>query len=74
VVAVHRQAKNPLFMLLLIAVVLMLGCSNDNALLVKGKPTPRFNLLNMKGQLVHYPDDFDGQIVLISFWADWCPS
>lgn len=39
----------------------------------KGRPTPAFELKSLQGKSVNYPEDFQNQVVLISFWADWCP-
>jgi len=36
------------------------------------QPAPEFELENLDGELVHL-SDFQGQPVLINFWATWCP-
>lgn len=74
VVDKHSYIKAPLAMLLLIATALLSGCSDNNAPLVKGQPTPEFSLQNLQGHSVHFPGQFEHQVILISFWADWCPS
>lgn len=74
VVAIRDWMKMPLALALLTIAVLLVGCSDDNAPLVKGQPMPGFSLQNLQGDTVHFPTDFEHHVVLISFWADWCPS
>ena len=38
-----------------------------------GNPAPNFSLQTIDGQTVSLAD-FRGQVVLINFWATWCPS
>lgn len=37
-----------------------------------GKPAPDFTLMNLHGEEVSL-SDYKGKIVLINFWATWCP-
>lgn len=39
---------------------------------MKGKQAPDFTLKNEKGESVHLKD-FRGKVVLVHFWATWCP-
>jgi peroxiredoxin len=41
--------------------------------MVKGRPTPVFELNSLQDKPVDYPADFQNKVVVISFWADWCP-
>lgn len=64
-----------IFMLSLIVVTtLIAGCSQQQAILAKGQPVPAFDLPNLAGHPVSLPDDFTDKVILIGFWADWCPS
>jgi peroxiredoxin len=36
------------------------------------RQAPSFELKDAKGQ-THHLDDFKGQVVLLHFWASWCP-
>ncbi len=42
---------------------------NNNVI---GEKRPDFALKDTEGQLVK-ADDFDGKVVLVNFWATWCP-
>ena len=36
-----------------------------------GRPRPGFSLRDLEGRIVS-ADDFDGQVLLLNFWATWC--
>ncbi len=38
-----------------------------------GQPALSFEAKTMDGQTVHFPADYKGKIVLLDFWATWCP-
>jgi peroxiredoxin len=38
-----------------------------------GEPAPNFTLINLAGQPVSL-SDYTGKVVLLNFWATWCPS
>lgn len=38
----------------------------------KGKPLPDFELLDMEGNS-HSIADYKGKVLLVNFWATWCP-
>jgi peroxiredoxin len=39
---------------------------------VKGQPAPDFTLVDMEGKS-HRLSDYRGKVVLLNFWATWCP-
>ena len=39
---------------------------------VVGKPRPAFNMLDLE-EVKRTADEFDGKVVLVNFWATWCP-
>ncbi len=73
-VNINHRIKLFLTAILLIAATLLTGCNDTIPALVKGKPTPEISLQNLQGQTVNFPQQFENKLVLISFWADWCPS
>jgi thiol-disulfide isomerase/thioredoxin len=38
-----------------------------------GKQVIPFEHKLLDGKTVHFPDDYKGKLVLLYFWADWCP-
>lgn len=68
------KAKKPNLIILFLLTLLLTACNNNEATIVKGQPTPSFSLKNLQQQEINFPTDFANQVVLISFWADWCPS
>ena len=38
-----------------------------------GQPAPKFDAKTMDGKTIHFSADFKGKIVLLDFWATWCP-
>lgn len=65
-----------------IAVVVMTACllfapvlsnSAERHLLRIGDPPPAVVLSDLDGRDVMIPDDFRGRVVILHFWASWCP-
>ncbi|MET0064894.1 MAG: TlpA disulfide reductase family protein [Candidatus Thiodiazotropha sp.] len=66
--------RRGLSLLLLACLTLIAGCGgSDSAGLVKGEATPGFELQRLDRGMARFPGDFAGQVVVIRFWADWCP-
>ncbi|HDK38161.1 MAG TPA: TlpA family protein disulfide reductase [Thiolapillus brandeum] len=74
VVDAHAWIKVMIASVLLMAAVLLAGCSDDNAPLLKGQAAPGFSLPDLQGHTINVPGDFEDKVIVISFWADWCPS
>ncbi len=37
------------------------------------EPAPAFKAFDIGGKAVSFPSDFKGRIVMLDFWATWCP-
>jgi peroxiredoxin len=63
------------FLLPALAVTLFLppGLPSADAALKIGDAFPKTAVSDRQGKPVTLPDDFKGQVVLIHFWATWCP-
>ncbi|HBG08105.1 MAG: thioredoxin [Geobacteraceae bacterium GWC2_58_44] len=48
------------------------GCSKREAPVVEGKPAPDFTLNDLSGRPVQL-SSLKGKVVLLNFWATWCP-
>ena len=52
---------------------LLIGCEQQSPAIKVNAPAPAFNLEQLDGPSVRFPDQYRGQVVAIRFWADWCP-
>ena len=64
-------ARCPLVALALVLV--LVGCGGETPQLVNGTQAPGFNLQRLAGGTASFPADYQGRLVAIRFWADWCP-
>jgi cytochrome c biogenesis protein CcmG, thiol:disulfide interchange protein DsbE len=57
-----------------LALILALtGCGGETPQLVNGTQAPGFTLQRLGGGTASFPGDYQGKLVAIRFWADWCP-
>jgi peroxiredoxin len=52
------------------------GAGDDRPLLARvsaGQPAPGFRAVTLTGRRISFPEDYSGKLVLIDFWATWCP-
>lgn len=59
--------------LLLLAGLWLSGCGGETVQLTQGEPPPPFELTTLDGGSLALPTDLQGQVVVVRFWADWCP-
>lgn len=60
----------PLVILLL---VLLASCESGSPALRIGNPAPAFALNRLDDTGIRFPEHYSNQVVVIRFWADWCP-
>jgi peroxiredoxin len=59
--------------LLLISLIGLTACQPESRALTKGEQPPAFQLQKLDGEMANFPQDYQGKVVVIRFWADWCP-
>jgi cytochrome c biogenesis protein CcmG, thiol:disulfide interchange protein DsbE len=58
---------------LAVLALLLTGCGPETPQLANGTPAPTFTLERLAGGTASFPAGYQGQVVAIRFWADWCP-
>lgn len=56
----------------LLTVLLLAGCDSSDRSLVLGESVPAVELERFEGERLEFPVAYQGHVVLIHFWADWC--
>ncbi|MBN2445720.1 MAG: TlpA family protein disulfide reductase [Phycisphaerae bacterium] len=51
----------------------MLGIHPEIPAELKGRTAAAFEVATMQGETLRFPKDFAGRLVLLDFWATWCP-
>ena len=69
----ERMRLSRLRVLVIVAALIGACTERPSAVALKrGDPAPAFELVQVGGGTVRFPDDARGQPVVIRFWADWC--
>jgi len=69
------------FLLLLAFIVAGLMCFNivagdpdaSRSAVSAGQKAFAFHVKTLDGKMINFPDDYKGKVVLLDFWATWCP-
>ena len=57
----------------LLLLALIAACGSELPAIKNGTPAPAFTLERLNGASVRFPEQYQGQVVVLRFWADWCP-
>ena len=57
----------------LFLLALLVGCDSGLPAINNGAAAPAFTLERLDGVSVRFPEQYQGQVVALRFWADWCP-
>ena len=57
----------------LLLVALITACGSELPAIKNGVPAPAFTLERLDGASIRFPEQYQGQVVALRFWADWCP-
>lgn len=61
------------YLLCLLLLTFLAACDQEWPAIKNGVPAPAFTLERLDGSSVHFPERYQGQVVALRFWADWCP-
>jgi thiol-disulfide isomerase/thioredoxin len=61
-----------LFLCVLSFSIYFAGCLSGNGKAEVGSPAPEFSLSTPDGRTIRL-SDYKGKIVIVDFWATWCP-
>jgi cytochrome c biogenesis protein CcmG, thiol:disulfide interchange protein DsbE len=67
-----RMARSGLALLLILLLGALAGCSKKEGPSMTPTRAPEFSLTSAEGRTVRL-SDYQGQVVLVDFWATWCP-
>ncbi len=60
-------------LIVLISSTIVISCEQPPPTMQKGTPAPAFTLKQLNGVMVNFPEQYQGHVVALRFWADWCP-
>jgi peroxiredoxin len=70
---VNGQPLHRRWLLCLLCCLATAGCGPSKTPLDIGEPVADISLAGADGKRLTVPSSLQGQVVLIHFWADWCP-
>jgi peroxiredoxin len=66
------KVRKSVFLFLAFLLIVVPGCRRDVPVPSEGSPAPDFALTGISGEKVRL-SDFRGRVILLNFWASWCP-
>jgi peroxiredoxin len=64
--------KANLFLIIGVVLLVLTGCKSETPAPREGEPAPDFELTALSGEKVRL-SGLRGKVVLLNFWASWCP-
>jgi len=64
--------KKSICLFLALLLIVITGCRRDAPVAREGESAPDFTLTGLSGEKVRL-SDFRGKVILLNFWASWCP-
>lgn len=49
------------------------GADEGRSAVKVGQAAPAFQVKAVDGKAINFPEDYKGKVVLLDFWATWCP-
>ena len=66
------KVKKSICLFLALLLIVITGCRRDAPVAREGESAPDFTLTGLSGEKVRL-SDFRGKVILLNFWASWCP-
>jgi thiol-disulfide isomerase/thioredoxin len=64
--------KKSICLFLALLLIVVTGCRREVTEPTEGRPAPEFTLTDISGRKARL-SDFRGKVILLNFWASWCP-
>ncbi|MGA3267352.1 MAG: TlpA disulfide reductase family protein [Verrucomicrobiota bacterium] len=68
-----RNCVGLAFLLTLVGMTVLGGDPQARSSVSVGQKAPAFQAKTVDGKTINFPDDYKGKVVMLDFWATWCP-